>query len=278
MNPPLVHWGKQKGSPCQQDDNLHSSKRMRNSDPELPEQLSYLEVFECPRLRVMECKAPNLHSLCIFACGSRHVPLSFGETSLLKKLRMGFPTALCLDSAELAAIFRNLESLILYVCGKKVITPMVSSKFLHLKRLDIIVSARTRLLSYDYLSLVSFLDASPSLHTFVLDVLENHPEDDSVFKDSHLRQMSQQRHDNLRNVKIFGFRSAKSLVELTCHFLQNTSIKRLTLDIPGICSTCSTSKTGRCDPMDPDTLVEAPKALLAIRTYIEGKVPSLLSN
>ncbi|KAL5201514.1 hypothetical protein ABZP36_035868 [Zizania latifolia] len=242
--------------------------------PSVLQKLSYLEVFECPRLRVIESKAPNLHSLCIFARGSRHVQLSFGEPSLLKNLWMGFPIALCHDSVELATIFRNLESLTIDACGKKVITPMVSSKFLHLKCLNITITARTLFLSYDYLSLVSFLDASPSLRTFILNVSENHPEDDSIFKDSHLRQRSEQHHDNLRNVKIIGFRSAKSLVELTCHFLENTSVERLTLDITCISFTCSTSKTGRCDPMEEDALVEAPKALLAIRTYIEGKVPS----
>jgi hypothetical protein len=49
-------------------------------------------------------------------------------------------------------------------------TPMLHSKFLHLKKLSIALSARTFTPSYDYFSLVSFLDACPSLETLVLDV------------------------------------------------------------------------------------------------------------
>jgi len=86
--------------------------------------------------------------------------------------------------------------------------------------------------------------------------------------------MPEHRHDNLRNVKITCFRSAKSLVELTCHILKNTSVECLTLDTTCGLYTCSTSTIGKCFPMTKDALVEAPKALFAIATYIEGKVPS----
>jgi len=46
-------------------------------------------------------------------------------------------------------------------------TPMLHSKYLHLKNLSIALNAAA---SYDYLSLVSVFDACPSLETFVLDV------------------------------------------------------------------------------------------------------------
>ena len=47
-------------------------------------------------------------------------------------------------------------------------TPVLRSKFLHLKKL--IISLRTITFSYDYFSLVSLLGACPSLETLVLDV------------------------------------------------------------------------------------------------------------
>lgn len=46
----------------------------------------------------------------------------------------------------------------------------ISNKFLHLKSLNIVLTRDTFSLSYDYLSLTSFLDASPSLETFILEV------------------------------------------------------------------------------------------------------------
>jgi hypothetical protein len=51
---------------------------------------------------------------------------------------------------------------------------MVANKFLHLKYLDISLADddvdETAFGAYDYLSLVSFLDASPVLDTFILSV------------------------------------------------------------------------------------------------------------
>jgi hypothetical protein len=48
---------------------------------------------------------------------------------------------------------------------------MLPTKFLRLKRLVIDIPSGDSLpLSYDYLSLVSFLDASPSLETLILNV------------------------------------------------------------------------------------------------------------
>ena len=48
---------------------------------------------------------------------------------------------------------------------------MLPTKFLHLKHLVIDIPSGDSLpLSYDYLHLVSFLDASPSLETLILNV------------------------------------------------------------------------------------------------------------
>ena len=49
-------------------------------------------------------------------------------------------------------------------------TPMLPTKFLNLKHLNIWLSITDDSRPYDYLSLVSFLDASPSLETLVLTV------------------------------------------------------------------------------------------------------------
>jgi hypothetical protein len=91
---------------------------------------------------------------------------------------------------------------------------------------------------------------------------------------SHPRQMPGQQHGNLKSVTIFGFCYAKSLVELTCYIIENaaTSLESLTLDIHG---TRVVSVSGAIlRPMYDGKLVEAPRTLLAIRTYIQRRIPS----
>lgn len=101
-------------------------------------------------------------------------------------------------------------------------------------------------------------------------------EHDTILGDSsHLRQVPEHRHDNLKSVMITGFCSAKSLVELTCHIVENsTSLECLTLGTTCGSTWCSVNKSGKCFPMERDILMEARRALLAIRTHIEGKVSS----
>jgi hypothetical protein len=55
---------------------------------------------------------------------------------------------------------------------------------------------------------------------------------DSVFGNaSPMRQILGHKHDRLRKVHINGFCSAKSMVELTCHILENaTSLESLTVN------------------------------------------------
>jgi hypothetical protein len=86
-------------------------------------------------------------------------------------------------------------------------------------------------------------------------------------------QMPGQQHGNLKSVTILGFCYAKSSVELTCYIVENTSsLESLTLNIHG---THLVSVSGIImRPMYGGRLVEAPKTLLAIRTYIQGKIPS----
>jgi len=94
---------------------------------------------------------------------------------------------------------------------------------------------------------------------------------------SHLRQMPGHHHDSLKTVKIIGFSSAKSLVELTCHIIENTSsLESLTLNTTTghPFDSCLTNNTGKCNLLGVDFMVEVGRGLLAIRTYVEPKVPS----
>jgi hypothetical protein len=100
---------------------------------------------------------------------------------------------------------------------------------------------------------------------------------DSIIGDSsHLRQLPEHRHDRLKSVMIAGFCSAKSLIELTCHIAENaSSLACLTLDTTHGCySSDGVDKPRICVPMGADSLKEAQRALLAIRTHIEGTIPS----
>lgn len=94
---------------------------------------------------------------------------------------------------------------------------------------------------------------------------------------SDMRHMPEQQHHNIKSVKILGFTSSKSLVELTCHVVENiTSLERLTLEAHQSSLRCSVpaDNCSRCSTLPIDVLMEAQRALFAVRAYIEPKVPS----
>ena len=94
---------------------------------------------------------------------------------------------------------------------------------------------------------------------------------------SSLRRIPEHRHGNLKSVKITGFCPQKSMLELTRHILQNaTSLERLTLDAGPVNYRCSGNilSSRKCFPMETVYRREAHKSTLAVRTYIESKVPS----
>ena len=100
-------------------------------------------------------------------------------------------------------------------------------------------------------------------------------------EDSNMRQMLGHRHCNLKNVRIMGFCSAKSMVELTCHILENaTSLERLTLDAIydnssyGDADRSCVGKKGECNPKSRSIIKHAHKGLWAIGKYVVEKVPS----
>uniref|UniRef100_A0A8I6Y140 At1g61320/AtMIF1 LRR domain-containing protein n=2 Tax=Hordeum vulgare subsp. vulgare TaxID=112509 RepID=A0A8I6Y140_HORVV len=246
--------------------------------PSLLQGLRFLEVAECDRLQVVESNAPNLTTF--------YFEGFIGEISLGGSLQVKTLCMICLRQTNivcyarqsLVSIAPNVETLTISSPNEMVNTPMLSSKFLHLKLLQISMGMAFSGV-YDYLSLVSFLDASPCLENFILAISQHRMGHASILGEpSHdLRQIPQQRHDKLKSVTITGFCSAKSLVELTCHILENTtSLDCLTLDTTCHPS-CSVTKSDKCHPlMDGDSLVEAQKALLAIRRYVAGKVPSMV--
>lgn len=133
-------------------------------------------------------------------------------------------------------------------------TPMVPDTFLHLKYLHVCFAGRAFSPAYDYLSLVSFFDASPLLETFILSVSQRRLKHDSVFEGRfHPRQMPEYRHEKLKTVKISGFCSARSMIELTYHILENApSLKRLTLDTTDGAARCYLGKSSKCTMMWTD--------------------------
>ncbi|CAL5054565.1 unnamed protein product [Urochloa decumbens] len=231
------------------------------------QRLNYLEVVNCSGLRAIESKAPNLSSVS-FAHICK-VQLSLENTCRIKILnRRGGSFAFCTD---LPSITPNLEALTV-LSDAQMCAPIMPSNFLHLKFLSISVGGP----AFDYLSLISFLDASPSLETFILGVIGELKACVSVFDDpSDLRVIPEHHHSKLKHVKVIKFSAVKSVVELTCQILESaTSLECLTLDTTHGMPRCSVNETGKCFFMVKDALVEAHKGVMVAQTCIKPKVPS----
>ncbi|XBH93111.1 hypothetical protein VPH35_084107 [Triticum aestivum] len=243
----------------------------RPTIPSLLQRLSYLKVSQCSMLQMIESKAPNISSFHFF--GDQQVQLFLGEPLQMKEIFISHSCALHYARAMLPSSTPNLETLDIFSTGEMVSTPMLLSKFLHLK--TITISGWIFSTTYNLFSLVSFLDASPCLETFNLHTRMGSRNHDSIFEDpSHLGRIPGHCYDNLRHVKITRFFSTKLLVELTCHILENApSLECLTLDITDGGLKCSDKRIRKCYESKA-TLVEAPKALEAIQTHIAGKVLS----
>jgi len=72
------------------------------------QQLSFLKVHGWCKLRVIECKAPNLSSIDFIG---EKVKLSLGEPLQMKKLHMHCPNVVCYARAELPSYMPYLETL-----------------------------------------------------------------------------------------------------------------------------------------------------------------------
>ncbi|KAI4989058.1 hypothetical protein ZWY2020_036375 [Hordeum vulgare] len=188
--------------------------------------------------------------------------------------------AVCDARANLPSSLPNLETLSVYSYCEAVSTPMVGSKFPFLKHLTVKLAAAAAAAAapdYDYCSLISFFDASPSLETFFLNAFLGSMHHPSILGDpSGRRQMPEHRYDKLKNVTIVGFSSAKTLVELTCHILDSSkSLEFLTLYATQGYDylRCSVNRSGKCFPVSRDVILEGRRGLLAIKKCIKGIVP-----
>ncbi|KAF8712645.1 hypothetical protein HU200_028402 [Digitaria exilis] len=195
-------------------DLIHCHRIIFLKIPSVLLQLSCVKVRGCSYLRAVQNKAPNLSSFTLYGQVSK---LSLGATlPMMKVFVMRCDKVIRYARANLPPIMPNLETLELGSTFE-VNTPMLPSKFLNLKHLIIQVNGETLSPSYDYFSLISFLDASPSLETWWLD-------HESVFEgSSHLRQLPECHHDRLKSFEVIGFSSAKGLVELTCCIVKSAA-------------------------------------------------------
>lgn len=156
--------------------------------PCMLQRLRCLEVVSCCSLKVINNKAPNIFSF--FYVGGQ-IQLSIGEALKMEYIYLLFSGALHYACVALPSSMPNLKVATINSTSEMVNTPMSHSKFLHLKKLSLALVARMFTPAYDYFSLVSFLDACPSLVTLFLDVSQQVMEHVSIFTDpSDLRKIA----------------------------------------------------------------------------------------
>ncbi|KAI4974894.1 hypothetical protein ZWY2020_048501, partial [Hordeum vulgare] len=148
-------------------------------------------------------------------------------------------------------------------------------KYLQLRHLKIYCIS-SQFESFDFLNMISFLEACPVLETFFLSVgqqcyamLESTSQKPDV--DSwHIKKAPGFRHDKLKKATITGISSSKSLIELICQILENcSSLECLVLD-----TTNGYDNSGICRNMDRRAVMEALQGVKAIERHVEWKVPS----
>ncbi|KAM3258329.1 hypothetical protein ACQJBY_050223 [Aegilops geniculata] len=246
---------------------------------------SCLSVFHCKSLEVIENRAPNL---CFVRIDGAVEKLPVGDLLQMKRLHMlnYYESDIVHDAgSKLPFIMPNLETLNLSSAGEMFNTPILAVKFLFLKNLQIDLNdGQTGGFSpsYDYFSLAYFLDACPVLEKFVLGVSQTRVKHELISDgDSNMRRMPGHVHCSVKNVRIMGFCSAKSMVELTCHILENaTSLERLTLDAVydnssyGDAEKSCVGKKRECNPKSRSMIMYAHKGLEVIGKYVLEKVPS----
>ncbi|KAJ1286219.1 hypothetical protein BS78_03G336200 [Paspalum vaginatum] len=247
--------------------------------PCLLKQLNILEVFGCLKLQMIESNAPNLST---FSYAGGPISISLGHALQVTKVAFRHdhsPGALHYARTKLPFLAPNVQTLSLSTRAEIVNTPVASGRFLQLKYLEIMLCAPIFSPDYDFYSLVSFLDASPALETFILRIAQPAIRPDSITEDSGYvslrpRCLSEFYHDQLKNVMITGFCSAKSMIELTIHIAEKTkSLVCLTLDTTRGHDR-RFAKIDKCLKLSKAALVEAEKARVAIQRYVEGRVPS----
>ncbi|KAM0841862.1 hypothetical protein ACQ4PT_058743 [Festuca glaucescens] len=179
----------------------------------LMQHLSYLMMFECRYLQMVDIKAPNLST---FYFSGTQIQLSFGEAVQVKNVTMRCfvqCNTVYYACVKLPSIVPNVETLNIYSSSEGVNIPILPIKFLHLKHLSICLGAGDGSFcpAYDYLSLVYFLHGCPVLETFELNVSHTSIIHNSYYADpSHLKQMPEYLHNNIKKVGIIGFWHSKA--------------------------------------------------------------------
>ncbi|KAG0532020.1 hypothetical protein BDA96_04G071900 [Sorghum bicolor] len=221
--------------------------------------LNFLAVQDCVMLEMIESDAPKLSQF------------NTTKSNMLYCARTKLPS-----------IAPNVQTLFLTSLDEKVNTPMLAVKFLYLKHLEIVLVEPSLSPDYDFCSLASFLDGSPSLDTLILHVEVPTIREDSILEFSdynsyHSRQILQHSNKNLRNVTITGFCSAKSMIEFTNDILAHAPVLE--------CLVLDTSrgherkihKSTMCLHMFEEDLVEVQRARMAIERHVVGNVPSTVN-
>nr|XP_040257108.1 uncharacterized protein LOC120974762 [Aegilops tauschii subsp. strangulata] len=133
--------------------------------PSMLQQLKLLTIKLCEKLQVVEINAPRLSS---FHFDGALVKISVVDPSPLRDVYFSSSRPsrmLSYARTRLPSITRNVRSLTLVSSHEDVNIPMLHSKFPRLKKLEIYIKRPQAVLS-----LISFLDASPALDSFILRV------------------------------------------------------------------------------------------------------------
>ncbi|KAL6656482.1 hypothetical protein ACP70R_007308 [Stipagrostis hirtigluma subsp. patula] len=168
--------------------------------------LSILKAFMCKRLHMIQIYAPRLNAL--FLSGAP-VEIFINDPSQLKYMIMHGvfgPGMIQHARTKLLSIAPNLRSLILSSSKEAFNAATLPGKSLHLRHLNIQFCG-IAFESYDYFSLVSFLEACPALETFLLACGYSNERQDATLKDSnadssHIRRIPEFCHANLKKVSI----------------------------------------------------------------------------
>ncbi|KAE8778321.1 hypothetical protein D1007_48753 [Hordeum vulgare] len=251
--------------------------------PCMLQQLQVLTVKMCERLQVVEINAPRLSS---FHFNGNLVKISVVDPSPLRDVSFSSPCRsrmLSYARTRLPSITRNVTSLTLLSYAEDVNIPMLHSKFPRLKKLEVKIKR-----PQDVMCLVSFLDASPALDSFILHVDVNVMRPDSVVGGENAaddpRWKPQCRHDCLREVRIIGFSSEKNLVQFVIYIVESTPrLESITLDTTFLSGrSCDINDKSRkmktwCSMMTEGCIAEAHRAVKVANRYIAERVPSGVS-
>ncbi|KAJ1256648.1 hypothetical protein BS78_K338000 [Paspalum vaginatum] len=183
--------------------------------PRLLPRLKSLLVYSCSTLLTIRCDAPKLQSfqyvgpptiqISSLLAGATRSSSSCVRGMKIKSIDQ--PGMLCYAATklQLPTIAPNLIALSLSSCFETADTPMVIGKFCHLMYLDIHIREASRCPDYDFCSLVSLLDASPSLDTFILKLEMPDPRSDSIaIPPAAPDSSSQEKGSNSRHVATAG--------------------------------------------------------------------------